>query len=230
MRTATPTARGSATSVPRTPSRTARSASRAATACGGGFLMIFRRRPSPSGPSPCGGGAASACAAASTWAAVVFGHFRAVFRAGSWSGRGSAYVDVLDALYGFVATRGLPSSVRRCAGSGFAGVVPADWALDAPGAAAGLRSSIKEAPTRRSKAARVGRAPLTRYWGLPTRLAGTARRAPRRGHTGRGRFLRAHTRRRGSRRRWRSAPSSSSRASGPRHSRARRRTRTSSGG
>ena len=102
----------------RTPSRTARSASRAATACGGGSASSVRTRPSPSGPSPCGGGAASACAAASTWAAVVFGHFRAVFRAGSWSGRGSAYVDVLDALYGSVATRGLPSSVRRCAGSG----------------------------------------------------------------------------------------------------------------
>ena len=61
-RTAT-TARGSATTGRTTPSRTARSASRAATACGGGFLMTFRRRPSPSGPSPCGGGAASACAA-----------------------------------------------------------------------------------------------------------------------------------------------------------------------
>ena len=185
MRTATPTARGSATSVPRTPSRTARSASRAATACGGGSASSVPTRPSPSGPSPCGGGAASECAAASTWAAVVFCHFRAVFRAGSWSGRGSAYVDVLDALYGFVATRGLPSSVRRCAGSGFAGVVPADWALDAPGAAAGLRSSIKEAPTRRSKAARVGRAahrgeglptPIGRYW-LVERRGGATRAA-----------------------------------------------------
>ena len=69
--------------------------------------------------------------------------------------------------------RGLPSGLRRCAGSGFAGVVPADWALDAPGAAAGLRISIKEAPTRRLGAARVDRVPLTRCWGLPTRLAGT---------------------------------------------------------
>ena len=102
-----------------------------------------------------------------------FGHFRAVFRAGSGSGRGSAYVDVLDALYGFVATRGLPSSVRRCAGSGFAGVVPADLAPDAPGAAAGLRISIKEAPTRRLGAARVDRVTAHRGEGLPTRLAGT---------------------------------------------------------
>ena len=60
MRTATPTARGSSNSVRTTPIRTARSASRAATACGGGSANSGRTRPSPSGPSPCGGGAASA--------------------------------------------------------------------------------------------------------------------------------------------------------------------------
>ena len=61
--TATPTARGSLTSVRTTPIPTARSASRAATACAGGSANSGRTRPSPSGPSPCGGGAASACAA-----------------------------------------------------------------------------------------------------------------------------------------------------------------------
>ena len=102
------------------------------------------------------------------------GHFRAVFRAGSWSGRGAAYVDVLDALYGSVATRGLPSAG---AGAAQGRVLPAlsrrIWPCNAPGAAAGLRISIKEAPTRRSEAARVDRVPLTteraahqigRYW------------------------------------------------------------------
>ena len=106
------------------------------------------------------------------------GHFRAVFRAGSGSGLVAAFVDVLHADWRSVAPRGLPSSVRRCAGSGFAGVVPADWALDAPGAAAGLRICSKEAPTRRL--------------GLPTRdWQVLARRTPRRGHTA-SRFLRAH--------------------------------------
>ena len=106
--------------------------------------------------------------------AAVFGQCRAVLGAESWSGRGSAYVNVLDALYGSVATRGLPSAG---AGAAQGRVLPAlswrIWPCNAPGAAAGLRISIKEVPTRRLGAARVDRADRSPGAGLPTRLAGT---------------------------------------------------------
>ena len=173
-RTATPTARGSLTIFRRRRSRTARSASRAATACGGGSANSGRTRPSPSGPSPCGGGAASACAAGYSWGQLCFGRCRAVFRAESWSGHVAAFVDVFHAGWRSVATRGLPSAG---AGAAQGRVLPAlsrrIWPCSAPGAAAGLRISIKEAPTRRLGAARVDRADRSPGAGLPTRLAGT---------------------------------------------------------
>ena len=106
--------------------------------------------------------------------AAVFGQCRAVFRAGSWSGLVAAFVDVLHAGWRSVATRGLPSAG---AGAAQGRVLPAlsrrIWPCSAPGAAAGRRIRLKEAPTRRSEAARVDRADRSPGAGLPTRLAGT---------------------------------------------------------
>ena len=192
MRTATPPARGSLTIFRTRPSRTARSASRAATACGGGSASSGRTRPSPSGPSPCGGGAASACAAASTWGQ------RFLVNAAPFSARKAGRAAAPRTLMCWMLCMG-PSLRAGCLQQalalhrvGFCRRCPGGFGPVARLARRLVSGSASRRPPRDVWAPHGSTAPTAhRVLGCPRDWQVLARRAPRLGNTA-SRFLGAH--------------------------------------